>query len=95
MAGYVIIDAEIKDEALFEEFAEKIVDVVEANGGKYLVRGGHAEIISGDLTPHRVVVLEFESVERAREFPNSPGYADLTDLRLRSHATSMIVVEGV
>ena len=95
MAGYIIVDVEITDEALFEEFAEGIVDVVEAHGGKYLVRGGDAEHITGDWTPHRVVVMEFESVERAREFINSSGYADLTDIRERSAVTNMVIVEGV
>ena len=95
MAGYIIVDVEIKDEALFEEFAERIVDVVEAYGGKYLVRGGDTDHITGDWTPHRVVVMEFESVERAREFINSSGYADLTDIRERSATTNMVIVEGV
>ena len=95
MAGYIIVDAEITDEALFGEFAEKIVDVVDAYGGKYLVRGGAAEAITGDFAPHRVVVMEFESVERARECVNSPEYAALTDIRVASATTNMIIVEGV
>ena len=95
MAGYIIVDVEITDEALFEEFAEKIVDVVDAYGGKYLVRGGDAEHITGDWAPHRVVVMEFESVGRAREWVNSPGYAALADIRVASATTNMIIVEGV
>ena len=95
MAGYVIIDVEITDEALFAEFAEKIVPVVEAHGGKYLVRGGAAQIITGDRTPHRVVVMEYESVERAREFINSDGYKALEDIRVGSANTSLIIVEGI
>ena len=95
MAGYIIVDVEITDEALFEEFAEKIVDVVDAYGGKYLVRGGAAEAITGDFTPHRVVVMEFESAGRARECVNSPEYAALTDIRVASATTNMIIVEGV
>ena len=51
MAGYVIIDVEVTDEALFAEFAGKIVGVVEANGGRYLVRGGAAEGITGAGRP--------------------------------------------
>ena len=95
MAGYIIVDAEITDEARFAEFAERIVDVVDAHGGKYLVRGGAAEAITGDWTPHRVVVMEFESAERARECINSSAYEELTDLRVVGAKTRMIIVEGV
>ena len=95
MAGYVIIDLEIIDEPLFGEFAAKIVDVVAAHGGKYLVRGGATEVSDGDWNPGRIVVMEFESVERAREFVNSPGYQEIIDIRARSSRGSVIIVEGV
>ena len=95
MAGYVIIDIEITDEALFAEFAEKIVGVVEAQGGRYLVRGGTTEGITGDWTPGRVVVMEYDSLDAARGFVESDGYRELEDIRLRSMNTRMIIVEGV
>lgn len=95
MAGYIILDAEIIDADVFGEFAEKIVDVVDAYDGKYLVRGGAAEVITGDFVPHRVVVIEFESAERAREFIHSPEYDELADIRLRSFISNEFIVEGV
>lgn len=95
MAGYIILDAEIIDPDAFVEFAERILGVVDAYGGKYLVRGGAAEVITGDFVPHRVVVIEFESAERAREFINSPEYDELSDIRLRSFISNEILVEGV
>ena len=95
MAGYVIIDVEVTDEALFAEFAGKIVGVVEANGGRYLVRGGAAEGITGGWAPGRVVVMEFDSLDGARGFIDSDGYKELEDIRLRSMKTRMIIVEGL
>ena len=95
MAGYIIIDEEITDETQFGEFAAKIPDVIAAHGGRFLVRGGAAEAITGDFTPHRVVVIEFESVESAREYLDSPEHLDILPIRERSATTSMILVEGV
>ena len=95
MAGYVIVDVEIIDEALFAQFAERIVGVVEAQGGRYLVRGGAAEAITGGWTPGRVVVMEFDSLDAARGFINSDGYKELEDIRVAGCNTSMIIVEGV
>ncbi len=95
MAGYVIIDVEITDQSLFAQYAERIVDVVEAQGGRYLVRGGAAEGITGGWTPGRVVVMEFDSLDAARGFIDSDGYKELEDIRVAGCNTSMIIVEGV
>ena len=91
----MIIDVEITDAAAFAQYAERIVGVVEAQGGRYLVRGGAAEGITGGWTPGRVVVMEFDSLDAARGFINSDGYKELEDIRVRGANTSMIIVEGV
>lgn len=95
MAAYVIVDNEITDQDLFAEYARGIVQVVERYGGSYLVRGGATEVVEGNRTPHRVVVIEFESLERARGYTTDPEYAELADIRERSSTTTTIIVEGV
>ena len=95
MAGYVIVDNEITDETLYAEFRARVAATVATHGGKYLVRGGAAESIEGDWKPHRVVVVEFDNVEQAKAWLNSPEYAELREIRLKSANASVIVVEGV
>ena len=75
MAGYALIDVEITDQAAFAEFRDRAPAVVEAHGGRFLVRGGAAEVVQGDWTPHRVIVIEFESVERAKSWWNSAAHS--------------------
>ena len=95
MAGYVIVNQEIHDAVVFAEYIEKIVAVTDAHGGKYLVRGGASEVTDGDWDPGRVVIIEFESPDRAREFVTSPEYQELREIRLRSTNTRVVIVEGV
>ena len=95
MAGYVIVDNEITDEALYAQFRARVAATVATYGGKYLVRGGAAESVEGDWKPHRVVVVEFDNVEQAKAWLNSPEYAELREIRLKSANASVIVVEGV
>ena len=95
MAGYVIVDAEITDQAVFGDYAERVPAVVAAHGGTYLVRGGATEVVQGDWTPHRVVVMEFDNVEQARAWQDSPDYAELKAMLNRSTNTNVIIVEGV
>ena len=95
MAAYVMVDNEVTDPTQFAQFTSGIVRVVEAHNGRYLVRGGATEVVEGSYTPHRVVVIEFESVEQARAFVSSPEYLELAEIRSKSSVTSTIIVEGV
>jgi uncharacterized protein (DUF1330 family) len=52
-------------------------------------------VLEGDWEPQRLVVLEFESVGRAKERYDSPEYAPLKRLRNEVADTQFVVVEGL
>ena len=95
MAAYLIVDNEVTDQAGFNEYIEKIPNVITSHGGKYLVRGGATQLVEGPRTPHRVVVAEFESMEQVQGMVSSPEYVELSKIRERSTVTTTIIVEGV
>jgi uncharacterized protein (DUF1330 family) len=95
MAAYVIVDVAIDDPAVYAEYRKLTPASITAYGGRFVVRGGQVETLEGEWSPGRVVVLEFESVARAKEWWWSPEYAPAKALRQRSARTRMIVVEGV
>ena len=94
MAGYVIADVEVTDPELFAEYRKLVSATIDKYGGKYLARGGDSEVVEGDWTPHRTVVIEFESMDRAREWYHSDEYAPALKMRLDSANSSVIIVEG-
>jgi len=67
---------------------------VDNYGGKYIVRGGETEVLEGDWKPKRIVVLEFESAQRAKEWLNCEEYREPRKMRHRTARTNMILVEG-
>ena len=95
MAGYVIVNDEVTDESVFAEFRNRVAATVEAHGGRYLVRGGAAELVDGDWEPGRLVVIEFDSVEQAKGWLTSPEYTEIKEIRMRSARASVVIVEGV
>ncbi len=95
MTAYVIVDIDVKDPTAYKEYAGLAPATVKAYGGKYLARGGHAEKLEGDWTPKRLVILEFESVERAKEWLDSPEYTPVKRLRHQAASSNMVVIEGV
>ncbi|HET8796303.1 MAG TPA: DUF1330 domain-containing protein [Thermoanaerobaculia bacterium] len=94
MAGYVIVESAILDAEKFEEYKRAAAPTVAAYGGRYLVRGGAMTVEEGTWHPRRLVVLEFESAERARQWIHSPEYQAVKPLRQGAAEFNVVVVEG-
>jgi uncharacterized protein (DUF1330 family) len=95
MSAYVIVEIDIVDPTGYEEYKKLASATVEKYGGKYVVRGGPAETLEGDWKPKRIVVLQFKSTQRAKEWLNCEEYREPRKMRHRTAKTKMIVVEGV
>ncbi len=94
MRGYIIVDVKITDPERYQEYRKSAAATVEASGGRYLVRGGKTEKLEGDWEGGRIVVLEFDSVERAHAWWASEEYRAPKALRQSASVTRMILVEG-
>jgi len=64
-------------------------------GGRYLVRGGTASTAEGGPPPKNIIVVEFPSMERLREWYASPEYAQALKVRQTALDRRLIFVEGV
>ncbi len=94
MAAYVIVEINVTDPERYEEYKKCVPPSIEAYGGRFLVRGGATETLEGDWDPKRFVMLEFESVDRAKEWWGSEEYRGPRDMRWSASDARMIVVEG-
>jgi uncharacterized protein (DUF1330 family) len=95
MSTYVIVEIDVTDPVGFEEYKKQAAATVHQHGGKYIVRGGKAEVLEGDWNPKRIVILEFPTMERAKEWLNCAEYREPRKLRQATAKTNMILVEGV
>ena len=95
MSAYVILQITIDDPILYQEYVKMGPPTVSQYGGKYLVRGGKMETVEGDWVPERIVVLEFESMEKAKAWIDSPEYAPARAIRHAAANTRAIIVDGV
>ncbi|PKB76715.1 MAG: hypothetical protein BZY86_00090 [SAR202 cluster bacterium MP-NPac-SRR3961935-G1] len=92
--GYLIGDIEVTDPDTYAKYAAGVPETVALYGGTYLVRGVQGEVAEGSWTPKRLVVLEFESLERAKAWYDSPEYADLKKLRQSASKGNLIFADG-
>jgi uncharacterized protein (DUF1330 family) len=95
MPGYLVLESEITDPEKYETYKQMAGSSIERYGGRYLVRGGNPQVLEGDWSPKRVVILEFSSVEQAKAWFNSPEYAPAKALRKQAARIKMVAVEGI
>ena len=86
MPAYVIARVDVTDPDQYAEYREPTPAAVAAFGGKFIVEGPEET--------RRVVVIQFESMDRAREFYNSDTYQAAKALRDGAADGHFILVDG-
>lgn len=94
MKGFLVLDLSIKELAGFMEYANKIPEFIAKHDGRYIVQGVEPEQMEGDWLPQRLVILEFPSVGKAKQFLADPDAQALFDLRKKTTVSKLILAEG-
>lgn len=93
--GYIYAELVVTDpEYFYNEYMTRVGPVLEKWGAIFAIAGGEPEVLEGDRRVERVVLVEFESPEKAREFYRSQDYQDVIGYRTRSAKTDLYLLEG-
>jgi uncharacterized protein (DUF1330 family) len=92
--GYVIAEVEVTDPATMQKYAEQIPPTLAPFNHHYVVLDGKPQSLEGEPAKH-IVIIAFDSVEKAREWYDSPTYAPVKALRLSAAKTRLYIAEGV
>lgn len=95
MAAYIVAQLEVTDAKMFERYRDAVSPLVDRFGGRYRIRGGETEVLEGQWSAQRLVVIEFQSREAARLFYDSPEYQQILPLRTEASEGTVAIVEGV
>lgn len=94
-AGYVIAQITVADAAQYEDYKAGAGAAIAAFGGRFLARGGQTETVEGGPLGERLVVIEFDSFERAVAWYTSPDYAAARAIRKKAADATVWITEGV
>jgi uncharacterized protein (DUF1330 family) len=95
MPAYVIADVRaVRDQDALIEYRRRNTDAVANHGGRFVVRGGAAEVLEGTWDTLRMVVIEFPDTDAARAWWESEEYAPLKQMRRDASDTNILLVEG-
>jgi uncharacterized protein (DUF1330 family) len=94
--GYVISEADaIVDIPAVQKYGQGVPETLGAFNHHFIIRGGKPQSLDGGEAPKGVVVIAFDSVEKAREWYDSPAYQAIKPLRQSSTKGRMFIVEGI
>ncbi|MGA2607307.1 MAG: DUF1330 domain-containing protein [Terriglobia bacterium] len=93
--AYVIAEVEVTDPTTLKKYSETAPQIVESFNGRYVVRGGKTQSLEGEPPKGFIVVIGFDSVEKAREWYDSPAYGAIRPFRQSSTKSRIFIAEGV
>ncbi len=82
MPVYFVAQYVVNDRDLYGEYAQGAGPTIAAHGGELVALDIAAETIEGKPPGPQTVILKFDSVEKAKEWYNSPDYQKVVGKRL-------------
>ena len=95
MPAYLISDVTVRNAQAFEAYRNAAASSITKYDGRYLARGGAIEVLEGDWTPRVVILVEFPSTSRARDWYSSPEYQAALKYRADALSRNLILIDGV
>jgi uncharacterized protein (DUF1330 family) len=93
--GYAIFNEHIRDQAGYDGYLAKAVPTLGQFGGRPLIVADGPEVIEPEWQGSRIVVIEFDSVDAARNWYNSPEYQAVVGERHASCDAGAVIVPGL
>lgn len=93
--GYIYAELVVTNpEDFYNEYMTRVGPVLEKWGATFAIAGGEPKVLEGDRAVERVVLVEFESPQKAHDFYHSPDYQAVIGYRTRSADSHLYLLEG-
>lgn len=93
LRGFLLADSVVFDQAEYDRYRAAVSPSVEGHGGSFFIRGGRFEQLEGEREWHRLIGVQFASLDTLREWYATPLYQSLKAQRLKGARTDMLHVE--
>lgn len=91
--GYIIGHITVNDPEAYKDYVAKDTPILLGLGGRFLVRGGQADVVEGQAED-RHIVFEFDSFDAAHAAYHDPDYQEVAKIRHGSATSTIMVAEG-
>src|SRR6266446_10065570 len=93
---YQVVEIDMSDqEAYLKDYVPKAQAAIKAAGGKFLAAGGKTTTIEGEPPKPRIVIQQWDSVEKIKAYRDSAAFKELLPLRNKLAKFRSFAVEGL
>ena len=93
-SAYVLANVTVTNPEQYEQYKKLSTIAMQAHGAEVCIRGGNVQVLEGDWSPGRIVLLKFPSMVKARAFYDSPEYQAARNAREGAAVMRMLAIEG-
>ncbi|MEA4840218.1 MAG: DUF1330 domain-containing protein [Bacteroidales bacterium] len=95
MSAYFIARVKISDKEKYKQYIDAVPSVIDKFNGKAIVRTEQCLTLEGTEENRRIIIIEFPSLEKAKEFYYSEEYQKIKEIRKKAAIGEIIVVESL
>jgi uncharacterized protein (DUF1330 family) len=92
--AYFVAEIDVTDADIYKTYVERNTSIVNAHGGRFLVRGGKTTAMDGE-PPKRVVIIAWENDDKAKAWYTSAAYKEIIPIRDKAAKFRGFIAEGV
>jgi uncharacterized protein (DUF1330 family) len=94
LPAFYISELEVSDPEGLKPYGARVAATLEPFGGRFIVRAGKIVPLEGEAPKGRLVVIAFESMEKAQAWYDSPAYQEIKPIRHKAAKSRTFIVEG-
>jgi len=95
MSAFLICDVQVKNREKLMEYLKLSEHTLAPFGGKFHAQAGTTETLEGEWQPKVIILAEFPSMEKAKEWYSSDEYAKALKVKPEAIDRNMILTEGL
>lgn len=95
MSAFLICDVQVKNREKLQEYLKLSEHTLEPFGGKFHAQAGRTETLEGEWSPKVIIIAEFPSIEKAKEWYGSSEYSKALKVKSEALDRNMIITEGL
>lgn len=92
MSAYVLVEVDIHNMEIYEEYKKLTPSSLEPFGGKFVIRGLPVEALEGEWKHDRLVLLEFPDRDKVLAWYNSENYQKAKKIREKASSANFFIV---
>ncbi len=93
MSAICVGHIRVKDAETWEQYRSRVGATITQYGGTILFRGQQERLFSGEMSHEKIVALQFDNLDAANRWHDSPEYQALIAIRERAADVTLVLYQ--